>query len=57
MTNLERERYLLALKDAQRLALLLALSKNLWRSETISLERFEDLLTSYKIKEEVRERW
>jgi hypothetical protein len=51
MTNLEREKYLLALNDAQRLALLFALSKNLWRSETISLERFEEILTAYHIKE------
>ncbi len=47
MTKLEREKYLLALNDAQRLALLLSLSNHIKGTTTVSPEEFEWILTSY----------
>lgn len=51
MTKLEREKYLLSLNEAQRIALLLALSNHLKGTDNVSPEYFEWMLTSYRPKE------
>ena len=51
MTKLEREKYLLALNDGQRLALLLTLSNHLRNNGAMSLEIFEGMITAYRTKE------
>ena len=55
MTKLEREKYLLELNTAQRLALLLSISCHFSGSENLSEEDFEQKLTSYKIESKSRE--
>ena len=56
MTKLEREKYLLAPNDGQRLALLFTLSNRLKYTDAVSLEEFEGMLTAYRTKEERNER-
>lgn len=48
MTKLEVEKYLLALNDGQRLALLLALFNQVKSIGLISLEKFEGMITAYQ---------
>jgi len=47
MTKLEREKYLLALNDRQRLALLFTLSNHLKYTDSVSLEEFERMVMAY----------
>lgn len=54
MTKLEREKYLLALNDAQRIAFLFTLSNFLRGTDAISKEEFEEILRLYQPKEKVR---
>ena len=56
MTKLEREKYLLAPNDGQRLALLFTLSNRLKYTDAVSLEEFEGMLTAYRTKEGINER-
>jgi hypothetical protein len=56
MTKLEREKYLLALNDAQRLALLFTLSNQLYCTGNVSYKEFEGMITAYRTKEERKER-
>ncbi len=52
MTKFQREKYLLALNDGQRLALLFTLSNELRSTDVVSLEKFEGMMTAYRPKEE-----
>lgn len=47
MTKLEREKYLLALNEAQRLAFLLTISNLFLHTNTFSSNEFEEILRSY----------
>jgi len=55
MTKLERELYLLALNNPQRLALLLSVANHLRYFKFVSDEEFDDKLTSYRIETESRD--
>ena len=55
MTKLEREKYLLALNEAQRLALLLTISNFFLHTNTFSSGEFEDLLRSYHPMEKIED--
>jgi hypothetical protein len=49
MTKLEREKYLLALNDAQRLALLLTIGNVLKHTDLLTRAMFEETLLSYHV--------
>ena len=56
MTKVEREKYLLALNGAQRLALLLAVSNQLKYIGPMSIEEFEGMVTAYRPNEKETKR-
>lgn len=56
MTKVEREKYLLALNSTQRLALLFTLSNRIKGGDTITIERFDDMIVAYRPKENDEER-
>lgn len=55
MTKFERENYILALNDGQRLALLLSISCHLILDKKLDILDFEQRLTSYRSEKSTRE--
>jgi hypothetical protein len=56
MTKLEREKNILVLNQAQRLALLLTISNTLRYTEALSPTLFESMILSYHVKNEKKPR-
>jgi hypothetical protein len=56
MTKLEREKNILVLNQAQRLALLLTISNTLIYAKVLSPALFESMLLSYHVKNEKKPR-